>query len=94
MRKEKKAKRKGRVMWGFIYVTVFIAAFGGSIAFKMKHDPFGGEFKVNWDDSVGRAYTDIAYGEGEANKFDLYVPADDSRSSYGLSRRPVSSLWV
>ena len=57
MRKEKKAKRKGRVMWGFIYVTVFIAAFGGSIALKMKHDPFGGEFKVNWDDSVGRAYT-------------------------------------
>lgn len=71
-------------MWGFIYVTVFIAAFGGSVAFKMKHDPFGGEFKVNWDDSIGRAYTDIAYGEGEANKFDLYVPADDSKSSYGL----------
>lgn len=84
MREEKKAKRKGKVMWGFIYVTVFIAAFGGSVAFKMKHDPFGGEFKVNWDDSVGRAYTDIAYGEGEANKFDLYVPADDSRSGYGL----------
>lgn len=84
MTKEKKTKRKGRVMWGFIYVTVFIAAFGGSIAFKMKHDPFGGEFKVNWDDSVGRAYTDIAYGGGEANKFDLYVPANGSRSSYGL----------
>lgn len=71
-------------MWGFIYVFAFIAAFGGSVAFKMKHDPFGGEFKPDWDDSVGRVYTDLDYGEGEANKFDLYVPADDSRSSYGL----------
>lgn len=84
MSKEKKVKRKGRVMWGFIYVFTFIAAFLGSILFKMKHDPFGGEFKAEWNDSVGRVYTDIAYGEGEANKFDIYVPADDSRDSYGL----------
>lgn len=84
MSKEKKAKRKGRVMWGFIYVFAFIAAFGGSVAFTMKHDPCGGEFKVNWNDSVGKVYTDIDYGKGEANKFDLYVPADDSKSSYGL----------
>lgn len=84
MRKEKEAKRKGRVMWGIIYIVTFIAAFGGSVAFKMKHDPFGGEFKVKWNDTVGKVYTDISYGEGEANKFDLYVPADDSRNSYGL----------
>ena len=72
-------------MWGIIYIVTFIAAFGGgSVAFKMKHDPFGGEFKVKWNDTVGKVYTDIAYGEGEANKFDLYVPAGDSRNSYGL----------
>ena len=84
MSKEKKVKKKDRIMWGFIYVFAFIAAFGGSIAFKKNHDPFKGEFKVNWNDSVGRGYTNIAYGEDEANKFDLYVPADASRDSYGL----------
>ena len=36
MRKEKKEKRKGRVMWGFIYVFTFIIAFSGAVAFKMK----------------------------------------------------------
>ena len=77
MRKQNKTEKKGRIMWAFIYIFAFIVAFGGSIAFKMKHDPFGGEFKVNWNDSVGKAYTDIAYGEGEANQFDIYVPADD-----------------
>ncbi len=84
MSREKKVKKKGKVMWGFIYVFAFIAAFAGSAAFKMHHDPSGGEFKVNWNNSVGRVYTDIAYGKGEANKFDLYVPSGTSRSSYGL----------
>lgn len=84
MSKEKKAKKKGSVMWGFIYVFTFIAVFGSSAVLKIIHNPFGDEFSVNWNDSVGRVYTDIPYGSGEANKFDLYVPADDSKSSYGL----------
>ncbi len=29
-------------------------------------------------------YPDLSYGEGDANKFDLYLPADNSRESYGL----------
>ncbi len=84
MRKGKKMERRGKAMWGWIYAAAFLAAFGGSVAFKMKHDPFGGEFKTDWNDSVGRVYTDLTYGKGEAHKFDLYVPADDSAGSYGL----------
>lgn len=71
-------------MWGFIYVVTFIAAFLGSIVFKMNHDPFNGEFQTAWNDAVGTVYNDIAYGGGDANQFDLYVPADNSKSSYGL----------
>ena len=84
MSKETKTKKKGRVMWGFIYVFTFIIAFSGSVAFKMKYNPFGKEFSVDWNDSVGMVHNDISYGSGEANKFDLYVPADDSRENYGL----------
>lgn len=71
-------------MWGFLYVFTFTAAFMGSIAWKMRHDPFGGEFKANWNASVGSVYTDLSYGAGEANKFDLYVPACRSRNRYSL----------
>ena len=81
---ERRAKKKGRVMWGFLYLFAFLAAFGGSAVWKLKHDPFGGEFQVSWNDSVGRVYKDLAYGQGKANRFDLYVPADNSKSSYGL----------
>ena len=33
---------------------------------------------------MGTVYTDLTYGEKPANKFDLYVPADSSKDSYGL----------
>ncbi len=84
MSRKKTLKKEGRIMWGFIYVFAFLTAFTGSVAYKMFHDPFGGEFKADWSDSVGKVYTDLTYGSGEANKFDLYVPTDDSRSRYGL----------
>lgn len=71
-------------MWGFLYTFSFIAAFATSIAWKMRYDPFGGEFKTDWNTSVGSVHTDLVYGEGEANKFDLYVPADRSKSRYSL----------
>lgn len=84
MSKENKTKKKGRVMWGFIYVFAFIVTFVGSAIFKMAYNPYGGEFSVDWNNSIGTAYTDLSYGNGEANNFDLYVPADDSKDSYGL----------
>lgn len=84
MSQGKREKRKGNVMWGLIYVLTFLIAFCSSAAFKMMYQPFGDEFSVDWNDSIGTTYTDIAYGSGEANKFDLYVPVDNSRKGYGL----------
>lgn len=80
----KRERTKGKVMWGIIYVGAFIAAFAISIAAKMKIDPFGGKYAIRWDNSMGTIYKDLTYGDGEANKFDLYVPADSGRENYGL----------
>lgn len=71
-------------MWGFLYAGAFLAAFAASALFKLKHDPFGGRYTVAWDESVGTVCTDLSYGEGAANKFDLYLPADRSKARYGL----------
>lgn len=84
MSKVKNTKKKGKVMWAFIYILTFIVTFVGSAVFKMTYNPYGSEFSVDWNDSIGTAYTDLSYGSGEANKFDLYVPADNSKDSYGL----------
>lgn len=79
-----KTKKKGRVMWGLIYVAAFIVAFAVSAAVKAAWNPLNGKYSVQWNDSMGTVYTDLSYGEGAANKFDLYVPADSGRDSYGL----------
>ncbi|WP_411342538.1 alpha/beta hydrolase [Paenibacillus sp. WLX1005] len=82
MKSEDNRRRKRR--WGFIYIGTFIAVFAISAIFKMTYSPLSGEMKVNWNDSVGHIYTDIAYGDQEKNKFDLYVPADHTKKHYGL----------
>jgi len=80
----KKAKSKGRLKWGLIYTAAFLVAFVGSALFKISSDPTHGKYTVQWSDAIGKVYTDISYGNGAANKFDLYVPADNSKEIYGL----------
>lgn len=42
------------------------------------------KYSVQMTDEIGKVYKDISYGEGEANKFDLYVPTNGGKESYGL----------
>ena len=80
-----KAITKGRTMFVLLCIIVFAVSFAGSVAFKFSHKPsWLKEFSVEWSDSMGTVYTDLSYGEKDANKFDLYVPIDDSKESYGL----------
>lgn len=78
-------RKKGRLLWGFLYGGAFLAALAVSAVLKVTVDPTGGKYAVQWDGSVGEIYTDLPCGTGEANKFDLYVPAGRSRDSYGLA---------
>ena len=70
--------------WGLLYTAAFLAAFVGSVLLKLNSDPTHGKYNIRWDETVGKAYTDLSYGAGAANKFDLYVPADKSQDAYGL----------
>lgn len=82
MRNYKKGNKKG--MFIFLCILLFIVSFGSGIVFKGTYDPTHGKYKVNWTDETGKIYSDISYGELETNKFDLYVPKDNSKKSYGL----------
>lgn len=82
MKNKVKGNKKG--MFIVLCIVVFIFSFVGGIVFKLTYDPTHGKYKAHWDDETGKIYKDIAYGELEANKFDLYVPIDNSKESYGL----------
>lgn len=83
--KEKSVKKGHRVMWGFIYVFVFLLVFVVGAVSKFTSNSMGSAYYTKWDDSMGTIHTDIPYGEDEACKFDLYLPADDTKEAYGLA---------
>ena len=83
--KEKNVKKGHKVMWGFIYVFAFLLAFVVGAVSKFFGTSMGSAYDTKWDDSMGTIRTDIPYGEGESCKFDLYLPADDTKEAYGLA---------
>lgn len=80
---EKEKKVRAVPIW--MGILVFLLAFGAGIVSKFAIPPsWAKEYSVPWSDELGTRLIDIPYGDGEANKFDLYLPRDDSRGSYGL----------
>lgn len=79
----KKGSKKG--LFIFICIVVFIVSFIGSVIFKITYvSPEMKKYTVDWSDEIGTIHTDLSYGEKPANKFDLYLPADHSKETYGL----------
>lgn len=81
----KEEKKRGKVMFIFICILVFFISFGIGISSKIKIQPsWTKKYSVKWNDNLGNLIKDIPYGEGEANKFDLYLPKDNLKEDYGL----------
>lgn len=84
MNKVKKEKRR-RIVPVWIGILVFVLAFGAGVISKGVIKPsWMKNYEVAWSDDIGSLHSDISYGEGEANKFDLYLPKDNTKKTYGL----------
>ncbi len=78
-------KKKGKLMSIVIGIAVFIVAFGSGVISKGLLKPsWMKKYEVSWNDGIGTLQSDLSYGEGEANKFDLYLPKDNTKQAYGL----------
>ena len=85
MSKTKKEKKVRAVSIG-IGIMVFILAFVGGVVSKFAIKPsWAKEYSVQMTEEIGTVYKDISYGDGDANQFDLYVPANSDKESYGLA---------
>ncbi len=77
-------KGKGKMIG--IGILTFILAFSAGVVSKFAIKPsWSKEYSVKWTDDLGTLKEDLSYGDGEANKFDLYLPKDDSKETYGLA---------
>lgn len=66
-------------------IGVFIVSFLAGAASKVLIKPsWAKRFNVTWSDALGTIHTDLPYGEGPAQKFDLYLPAV-RQGTYGLA---------
>ncbi|WP_237673100.1 alpha/beta hydrolase [Clostridioides difficile] len=42
------------------------------------------EYEVELTDKIATLHADLSYGDKQENKFDMYLPADNTRDNYGL----------
>ena len=78
-------EKKGKRMFIFICILLFIFSFIIGIVSKNAIKPaWAKKYTVEWNDKIGTLVSDISYGDKESNKFDLYLPKDNSKEKYGL----------
>ena len=81
----KKKERKVRAVPIGLGVLIFVLAFGAGVVSKVAIKPaWAQQYAAAWSDELGTLKSDLPYGEGEANKFDLYLPKDGTKDAYGL----------
>ncbi len=66
-------------------ILIFVLAFAAGVVSKFAIKPaWAKEYAVTWSNEIGTLKSDLPYGDGEANRFDLYLPKDGAKDAYGL----------
>ena len=78
-------KKGDRKMFIFICIMTFVVCFLLGIGSKVVLKPsWAKNYEVKMTPEVGTLYTDLSYGEKESNRFDMYLPHDQTKKHYGL----------
>ena len=84
MSRTKKEKKVRAVSIGLGILIFVLAVFAGVVSKFAIKPAWTKQYSVQWSDDIGTLKSDIAYGNGEANTFDLYLPKDNRKDAYGL----------
>lgn len=81
----KKKEKRVRIVSIGLGILVFIMSFICGAVSKLAIKPaWTKNYEVSWSEEIGTLKSDLSYGDGEANKFDLYLPKDNIKDNYGL----------
>ena len=81
-----KSRKKVRTVSAGVGILAFLLAFGAGAVSKFVIQPsWAKEYRVKWSNDLGTLKEDLPYGDGDSNKFDLYLPKDNGKSYYGLA---------
>lgn len=65
-------------------ILVFILALIVGVVTKFMKPTWAKKYNIEWSDKIGTLISDISYGDKESNKFDIYLPKDNTKENYGL----------
>lgn len=71
-----------KVIKNILFAGLCLIAFGAAVVIsfllsvQLTNQRHLAPIQVDWDDTVGYVLSDLSYGEGELNTYDLYVPAN------------------
>lgn len=80
----KERKGNGKMKFVLLCAGVFLISSLIGAASKTISPSWSKKYTVKWSDEIGTKIADLSYGNGDANKFDLYLPKDNSKENYGL----------
>ena len=80
MSRTKKEKKVRAVSIGLGILIFVLAVFAGVVSKFAIKPAWTKQYSVQWSDDIGTLKSDIAYGNGEANTFDLYLPKDNAKN--------------
>ena len=84
MSRTKKEKKVRAVSIGLSILIFMLAVFAGIVSKFAIKPAWTKQYSVQWSDDIGTLKSDFAYGDREANTFDLYLPKDNRKDAYGL----------
>lgn len=80
-----------------IFLLAFPFLLTGCVAYfdtKEREKQTRESFSVTWNASVGTKYSDLSYGSGSYNKYDLFVPTEHSEKSTHLILYTHGGGWT
>lgn len=81
----KNKKSMGRLKFIFLCIGVFVGTFMISAIIKVIYKPAElRKYNVEWSSEIGIIHRNLLYGKKTANQFDLYLPSNKTKKTYGL----------
>ncbi len=82
--KQRRQKRTKKVVPWWMGLLAFSGALFLGAASKGLTPAWAKQYNVKWSDQIEKKQSDLRYGQGEFNTFDLYLPNDQTKDTYGL----------
>lgn len=71
----------GNFLWKEVNLWEYVFYLIVGSATKFMKPTWAKKYNVEWSDKIGTLISDVSYGDKESNKFDMYLPKDNTKKT-------------